>query len=64
MFAIEPLRWCKHLIEVKRIPPPGEIDAFQKCEVCSTSQEVWVCLICYKVRWEGEGRIERRRGAV
>ena len=56
MFAIEPLRWCKHLIEVKRIPPPGEIDAFQKCEVCSTSQEVWVCLICYKVRWEGEGR--------
>ncbi|KAL5475078.1 hypothetical protein EMCRGX_G027132 [Ephydatia muelleri] len=48
MFAIEPLRWCKHLIEVKRIPPPGEIDAFQKCEVCSTSQEVWVCLICYK----------------
>lgn len=48
MFAVEPLRWCKHLVEVKPIPPPGEIDAFQKCEVCSTSQEVWVCLICYK----------------
>ena len=55
MFAIEPLKWCKHLVEVKPLPASGEIDAFQKCEVCSTPQEVWVCLICYKVRlWGAE----------
>jgi uncharacterized UBP type Zn finger protein len=49
MFAVQPLKNCKHLEEVTPLPERG-LNVEDPCEECQAKGENWVCLICYKVR--------------
>ncbi|XP_034252879.1 histone deacetylase 6 isoform X1 [Thrips palmi] len=48
MFAVVPLSDCPHLPSVEPVPERG-IDTNALCESCSSPQENWTCLVCYKV---------------
>ncbi|XP_026287181.1 histone deacetylase 6 isoform X1 [Frankliniella occidentalis] len=48
MFAVVPLSDCPHLPSVEPVPEQG-IDTNAACEECSSTQENWACLVCYKV---------------
>ncbi|XP_060580464.1 histone deacetylase 6-like isoform X2 [Ruditapes philippinarum] len=48
MFAVQPLKNCKHLEEVTPLPERG-LNVEDPCEECQAKGENWVCLICYKV---------------
>lgn len=48
MFAVMPLTWCPHLVEVQPLPEDG-IDASQRCDECWHIGENWLCLTCYTV---------------
>ncbi|KAH9510057.1 Histone deacetylase 6 [Bulinus truncatus] len=48
MFAVAPLPWCPHLVEVQPLPAPG-INVREPCSTCADRTENWVCLVCYKV---------------
>ncbi|KAI0215601.1 Histone deacetylase 6 [Lamellibrachia satsuma] len=55
MFAVMPLTWCPHLVEVQPLPEHG-IDANQRCDECQHIGENWVCLTCYTVSCSKHGR--------
>ncbi|XP_015110573.1 histone deacetylase 6 [Diachasma alloeum] len=46
MFAVVPLNDCPHLELVQEVPPSG-IDVRSPCLECKSTEENWVCLICY-----------------
>lgn len=48
MFAVVPLSDCPHLPSIEPVPLAG-IDTNAPCEECNSTQENWVCLVCYKV---------------
>lgn len=48
MFAVVPLPGCPHLSEVREIPTTG-INVETPCGTCDSTQENWICLICYTV---------------
>ncbi|KAL4226056.1 Histone deacetylase domain [Mactra antiquata] len=48
MYAVEPLRWCAHLEQVKPLPADG-LNVEDPCEDCQNKGENWVCLVCFKV---------------
>ena len=48
MFAVMPLTWCPHLVEVQPLPEIG-IDADETCQECWHAGENWLCLTCYTV---------------
>ncbi|XP_045164142.2 histone deacetylase 6-like isoform X1 [Mercenaria mercenaria] len=48
MYAVEPLKDCKHLDEVAPLPEGG-LNVNDPCEECEAKGENWVCLVCYKV---------------
>ena len=48
MYAVEPLKWCEHVDEVKPLPEKG-LNVNDPCEDCQNVKENWVCLECYKV---------------
>jgi len=50
MFAVMPLTWCPHLVEVQPLPEGG-IDASQQCDECWHVGENWLCLTCYTVSY-------------
>ncbi|XP_036126798.1 histone deacetylase 6 isoform X1 [Molossus molossus] len=47
-YAVTPLLWCPHLVEVCPIPETG-LDVTQPCQDCGALQENWACLSCYEV---------------
>ncbi|KAL5479493.1 hypothetical protein EMCRGX_G023020 [Ephydatia muelleri] len=46
-FRMPLVPWCRHVKDVLPLPPPTDFDVFQKCVVCSTNKDVWLCLICH-----------------
>ncbi|XP_069687064.1 histone deacetylase 6 isoform X1 [Periplaneta americana] len=48
MFAVVPLRSCPHLSSVQPVPNCG-IDHKGPCIECGSTQENWVCLVCYTI---------------
>ncbi|RZF39849.1 hypothetical protein LSTR_LSTR000497 [Laodelphax striatellus] len=48
MFAVVPLPSCPHLPEVRPVPSEG-INVNAACTDCTSAQENWTCLICYRV---------------
>ena len=48
-FRMPLVPWCRHVKDVLPLPPPTDFDVFQKCVVCSTNKDVWLCLICHHV---------------
>ncbi len=48
LFAVEPLAYCPHLMEVNPIPSTG-INVLEPCLECENVGENWICLSCYKV---------------
>lgn len=48
MFAVKPLTWCPHLVEIKPMPECG-LNTADPCATCGDTSENWVCLTCYTV---------------
>ena len=49
VFRMPLVPWCQHVKDVQPLPPPTDLDTFQKCVVCSTNRDIWLCLICHHV---------------
>lgn len=45
-FAVVPLTYCPHLLEVNQSPDLALVDARSKCSECMDPSENWICLTC------------------
>lgn len=46
-YAVVPLSYCPHLLEINSSPDLSQIDAFKPCSVCQDHSENWICLTCF-----------------
>lgn len=46
-YAVVPLPFCPHLLEINTKPTCEQIDAFASCAKCNESTENWTCLTCF-----------------
>jgi histone deacetylase 6 len=47
-FAVVPLPFCPHLLEINTNPRKELIDAYAPCQKCSNAKENWICLTCFE----------------
>jgi histone deacetylase 6 len=47
-FAVVPLPFCPHLLEINTNPQKEQIDAHKPCQKCSNGKENWICLTCFE----------------
>lgn len=45
-FAVVPLTYCPHLLEINPSPDISLVDAFRPCADCHDHAENWICLTC------------------
>lgn len=48
-YAVVPLTWCPHLLEINAAPDLTRVQAHQSCSRCQDRSENWICLTCLGV---------------
>ncbi|XP_069503572.1 histone deacetylase 6 [Ambystoma mexicanum] len=48
LHAVIPLSWCPHLESIQPVPACG-LNVKEACQDCGSTEENWVCLVCYEV---------------